>query len=167
MLAGLGLEFSEAKTRITHLSEGIDFLGFHIQWRQQRGSGKWYCMIFIADKSFAKIKQTIRTLDPAPVPSPADGGDHRGQRGTARLDVLLPPRDRRATFLLPQVLHLETDRGLATRAAPLELDQGQTVAPTPRWELENHCDRGCCALRSDPRSYRALLVSRHPHPQPL
>ena len=105
--------------------------------------------------------------DPSPVPSPTDGGDHRGQRGTARLDVLLPPRDRRATFLLPQVLHLETDRGLATRAAPLELDQGQTMAPTPRWELENHRDPGCCALRSDPRSYRALLVSRHPHPQPL
>jgi RNA-directed DNA polymerase len=31
VLAGLGLEFSEAKTRITHLSKGIDFLGFHIQ----------------------------------------------------------------------------------------------------------------------------------------
>jgi RNA-directed DNA polymerase len=70
VLAGLGLEFSEAKTRITHLSEGIDFLGLHIQWRQQRGSGKWYCMIFIADKPFAKIKQTIRTLTPRRSPRP-------------------------------------------------------------------------------------------------
>lgn len=37
VLAGLGLRFSEAKTRIAHLSEGIDFLGFHLQWRQRRG----------------------------------------------------------------------------------------------------------------------------------
>jgi RNA-directed DNA polymerase len=54
VLARLGLEFSESRTRVTHLSEGINFLGFHIQWRRQRGSGKWYCMIFTADKSFAK-----------------------------------------------------------------------------------------------------------------
>ena len=70
VLAGLGLRFSEAKTRITHLSEGIDFLGFHIQWRKQRGSGKWYCMTFIADKAFAKIKQTIRNLTPRRSPRP-------------------------------------------------------------------------------------------------
>ena len=70
VLAGLGLRFSEAKTRITHLSEGIDFLGFHIRWRPQRGSGKWYCMVFISEKSFAKIKQTIRNLTPRRSPRP-------------------------------------------------------------------------------------------------
>jgi len=70
VLAGLGLQFSEAKTRITHLSEGIDFLGFHLQWRQRRGGGKWYCMTFIADKAFASVKQTIRNLTPRRSPRP-------------------------------------------------------------------------------------------------
>ena len=70
VLAGLGLQFSEAKTRITHLSEGIDFLGFHIQWRQRRGGGKWFCMVFIADKAFKAIKQTIRNLTPRRSPRP-------------------------------------------------------------------------------------------------
>jgi RNA-directed DNA polymerase len=70
VLAGLGLRFSEAKTRIAHLSEGIDFLGFHLQWRQRRGSGKWYCMTFIADKAFASVKQTIRNLTPRRSPRP-------------------------------------------------------------------------------------------------
>ena len=70
VLAGLGLRFSEAKTRIAHLSEGINFLGFHLQWRQRRGSGKWYCMTFIADKAFASIKQTIRNLTPRRSPRP-------------------------------------------------------------------------------------------------
>ena len=70
VLAGLGLRFSESKTRITHLSEGIDFLGFHIQWKKRRGGGKWYCMVFIADKAFRTIKQTIRNLTPRRSPRP-------------------------------------------------------------------------------------------------
>ena len=70
VLERVGLRLSAAKTRITHLSEGIDFLGFHLQWRKQRGSGKWFCMTFISDKAFAKIKQTIRTLTPRRSPRP-------------------------------------------------------------------------------------------------
>lgn len=70
VLAGIGLRFSQAKTRITHLSEGIDFLGFRIQWRKRRGGGKWCCMTFIADKAFATIKQTIRNLTPRRSPRP-------------------------------------------------------------------------------------------------
>jgi len=70
VLGGLGLRLSEAKTRVAHLSEGIDFLGFHIQWRKRRGGGKWYCMVFIADKAFASIKQTIRNRTPRRSPRP-------------------------------------------------------------------------------------------------
>lgn len=70
VLAGIGLRLSEAKTRITHLREGIDFLGFHIQWRKRRGGGKWCCMVFISDKAFARIKQTIRALTPRRSPRP-------------------------------------------------------------------------------------------------
>jgi RNA-directed DNA polymerase len=70
VLAGIGLRLSEAKTRVTHLSEGIDFLGFRIQWRKQRGGGKWCCMVFIGAKAFAKIKATIRNLTPRRSPRP-------------------------------------------------------------------------------------------------
>jgi RNA-directed DNA polymerase len=70
VLAGIGLRLSPSKTRIAHLSEGIDFLGFHLQWRQRRGSGKWYCATMIADKAFRTIKQTIRNLTPRRSPRP-------------------------------------------------------------------------------------------------
>jgi RNA-directed DNA polymerase len=70
VLGGLGLRFSESKTRVMHLSEGIDFLGFRIQWKKRRGGGKWYCMVFIAGKAFAAIKQTIRNLTPRRSPRP-------------------------------------------------------------------------------------------------
>jgi RNA-directed DNA polymerase len=38
VLAAMGLRLSEAKTRIVHLDEGFDFLGFRIQRHRKRGS---------------------------------------------------------------------------------------------------------------------------------
>lgn len=70
VLEALGLRFSASKTRITHLREGIDFLGFTIQWKKRKGASKWYCMVFISDKSFMKIKQTLRALTPRRSPRP-------------------------------------------------------------------------------------------------
>lgn len=70
VLERVGLRLSSSKTRIAHLSEGIDFLGFHIQWRKRRGGGKWCCMAFIADKPFTRIKETIRNLTPRRSPRP-------------------------------------------------------------------------------------------------
>jgi hypothetical protein len=64
VLAGLGLRFSEAKTRVTHMSEGFSFLGFRIQWRRKRGTAKWYVYTFIDDRPVRSLKAKIRTLTP-------------------------------------------------------------------------------------------------------
>jgi hypothetical protein len=42
VLAPMGLRLSPAKTKVVHLSEGFDFLGFHLQWRRKRGTSRWY-----------------------------------------------------------------------------------------------------------------------------
>ena len=62
VLAPLGLRLSEAKTRIAHLSEGFDFLGFHIRWRRKRGTNKWYAYTFIATRPIRALKAKIRAL---------------------------------------------------------------------------------------------------------
>ncbi|WP_329104369.1 group II intron reverse transcriptase/maturase [Streptomyces sp. NBC_01439] len=62
VLAPIGLRLSEAKTQLVHLSEGFDFLGFHIQWRRKRGTDKWYVYTFIADRPVRSVKAKIRTL---------------------------------------------------------------------------------------------------------
>jgi RNA-directed DNA polymerase len=62
MLAPLGLRLSPAKTRIAHLSEGFDFLGFHIRWRRKRGTSKWYAYTFIATRPIRTLKAKIRAL---------------------------------------------------------------------------------------------------------
>ena len=64
VLEPLGLRLSEAKTQILHMSEGFDFLGFHIQWRHKRGTNKWYVYTFIAKRPFASVKAKIRAQTP-------------------------------------------------------------------------------------------------------
>ncbi|CCH78357.1 RNA-directed DNA polymerase (fragment) [Nostocoides japonicum T1-X7] len=64
LLAPLGLRFSAAKTRIVHMSEGFDFLGFRIQWTHKRGTTKWHVYTFIAKRPFASMKARIRALTP-------------------------------------------------------------------------------------------------------
>jgi RNA-directed DNA polymerase len=62
VLEPLGLRLSPAKTRIVHMEQGFDFLGFHIQWRRKRGSNKWYVYAFIADRPIKSVKDKIRAL---------------------------------------------------------------------------------------------------------
>ena len=64
VLAPLGLRFSAAKTRIVHMSQGFDFLGFRIQWKRKRGTNKWHVYTFIADRPLRSVKAKIRALTP-------------------------------------------------------------------------------------------------------
>ena len=64
VLSPVGLNLSEAKTQIVHMSEGFDFLGFHIRWRHKRGTNKWYVYTFIGQRSFRSVKAKIRALTP-------------------------------------------------------------------------------------------------------
>ncbi|MGW1201143.1 group II intron reverse transcriptase/maturase [Streptomyces sp. NPDC002536] len=61
-LRPLGLRLSPAKTRVVHMADGFDFLGFHIQWRRRRGSDKWHVYTFIADRPVRQLKERIRAL---------------------------------------------------------------------------------------------------------
>jgi len=62
VLGPLGLRLSAAKTRIAHMSEGFDFLGFRIQWKRKRGTNHWYVYTFIADRPIRSLKARIRAL---------------------------------------------------------------------------------------------------------
>jgi RNA-directed DNA polymerase len=62
VLATMGLRLSPAKTRIAHISDGFDFLGFRIQRRRKRGTSKWYVYTFIAARPIRSLKAKIRAL---------------------------------------------------------------------------------------------------------
>jgi group II intron reverse transcriptase/maturase len=69
LLAELGLEPKEAKTRIVHLEEaggGVDFLGFHHKWVRSRGwrgkRGVTFLARWPADKAMQRARDRIREL---------------------------------------------------------------------------------------------------------
>ncbi len=62
VLAPMGLRLSPAKTQIVPMSDGFDFLGFHIQWRRKRGTNKWHVYTFIAKRPIRSVKAKIRAL---------------------------------------------------------------------------------------------------------
>jgi len=62
VLAPMGLGLSAAKTRITHIDEGFDFLGFRIQRRRRAGTTKRYVYTYPSKKALAAIIGKVRTL---------------------------------------------------------------------------------------------------------
>jgi RNA-directed DNA polymerase len=62
VLAPMGLRLSEAKTKVCHIDEGFDFLGFRIQRRRKRGTTKRAVYTYPSKKALASIVGRVRTL---------------------------------------------------------------------------------------------------------
>ena len=63
VLAPIGLRLSEEKTRVCHVDEGFDFLGFRIQRRSWRGrTGKRAVYTYPSKKALASVMGKDRTI---------------------------------------------------------------------------------------------------------
>ena len=63
VLAPMGLRLSVEKTRVCHIDEGFDFLGWRIQRRARRGrTGQTAIYTFPSKKALASIKDKVRSL---------------------------------------------------------------------------------------------------------
>ena len=63
VIAPLGLRLAEAKTRVCHIDEGFDFLGWHIQRRNWRGrTDKKAVYTYPSKKALASIIDKVRTI---------------------------------------------------------------------------------------------------------
>ena len=63
VLAPMGLRLSETKTRVCHIDEGFDFLGWRIQRRRWRGrAGKHAIYTYPSKKALASVVDKVRTL---------------------------------------------------------------------------------------------------------
>lgn len=62
MIAPLGLRLSVEKSRVCHLEEGFDFLGFRIQRRRKKGSTKASVYTYPSKRSLLSIMAKVRTL---------------------------------------------------------------------------------------------------------
>lgn len=63
VLAPMGLRLSEEKTRVCHIDEGFDFLGWHIQRRSRRGQpGKTAVYTYPSKQALASVMAKVRSL---------------------------------------------------------------------------------------------------------
>jgi RNA-directed DNA polymerase len=62
VLATMGLRLSPEKTLVTHIDEGLVFLGWRIQRHRKRGTGKNYVNVYPAKKSLAAAMAKVQTI---------------------------------------------------------------------------------------------------------
>jgi RNA-directed DNA polymerase len=62
VLSTMGLRLSEEKTLITHIEEGLDFLGWRIQRRRKRGTDKYYIYTYPARKAVKAATEKVKTI---------------------------------------------------------------------------------------------------------
>jgi RNA-directed DNA polymerase len=62
VLAGMGLRLSPEKTLVTHIDEGLVFLGWHIQRRRKPGTSRYYIYTYPSRKAVQAVKRKIKAL---------------------------------------------------------------------------------------------------------
>jgi RNA-directed DNA polymerase len=62
VLAPMGLRLSESKTKVVHLDEGFDFLGFRIRRAHRPGGGRQFVYAYPSKDALASIKRKVRTI---------------------------------------------------------------------------------------------------------
>ncbi len=57
----MGLRLSQEKTLITHIDQGLDFLGWRIQRHRKRGTSRYYVYTYPARKALRAVMDKVKT----------------------------------------------------------------------------------------------------------
>jgi hypothetical protein len=126
----LGLMLSSEKTRVAHIDEGIDFLGWRIQ-RHRGSNGRRYVYTYPSKRSLAAVKAKVKAITQTDHQQTLDQLIHRLKPSAERLVRLLSPRGVLADVQLPARLYLAAGRQMAATQTPQdELALAATPLPT-------------------------------------
>jgi RNA-directed DNA polymerase len=118
VLAQMGLRLSVAKTRVCHIDEGFDFLGFRIQRHPQPGHCQALRLHLPCQEVGGGGQGEAPSADPAEQEPAADQPAAPAQPGAARLDRLLQARGVQGDVQLPARIRLAPGDLLAAPQAP-------------------------------------------------
>ncbi|MDQ3715032.1 MAG: group II intron reverse transcriptase/maturase [Actinomycetota bacterium] len=62
VLSTVGLRLSPEKTLITHIEDGLDFLGWHLQRHRKQGTAQHYVYTYPAKKAVAAVRCKVKML---------------------------------------------------------------------------------------------------------
>ena len=62
VLAPMGLRLSAEKTKITHIDQGLDFLGWRIQRHRKRGTSRYYVYTYPSRKAVKAVTAKVKAI---------------------------------------------------------------------------------------------------------
>jgi RNA-directed DNA polymerase len=128
VLAPMGLRLSAEKTMITHIDEGLDFLGWRIQRYRKRGTGERYVYTLSVEESAARDHDEGQDGVPAERERFAGRPAASAEPDVAGLDGLLPARGVPSDFPVPAVLCVAPGHALDSQETPPD-QLGETASP--------------------------------------
>ena len=169
VLAPLGLRLAPEKTRVVHIDEGFDFLGYHIRRMRKRGTQKHYvytkpsrkAIQAIKDKVKAKTYRSTRHMEPG-------RADHQPEPVPGGMGELLPVRSVQGSVQRGRRLRLGPADALDTRQVRGQAPARDAAAPPSllRPGVEVRLQRGRLHRRIQ-RRRDALPLPRQQHPDPV
>ena len=166
VIAPLGLHLAQDKTRVVHIDEGFDFLGWHIRRMRKRGTAKRYVYTILSRRAVQAIRDRIKwRTSRSTLHQDLDQLPAGYQQVAAGMGELLPSRR-----VQPRQLHC----GLSRLAADRHMDQTQTRThllaggppPVLRQGLAVRPQRGRFPRRIQ-RRHRPLSLPRRADTDPL
>lgn len=133
VLSTVGLRLAEEKTRVCHIDEGLDFLGFRIQRQVKRGSTKAFVYTWPSKKALASIMAKVKAITRQGTNNPLS--DLLRQVNLALRGWAMYFRQRRveADLQLPEPLHVAPGGRMAPpKASPGHVDVPATALPGQR-----------------------------------
>ena len=118
VIAPIGLRLAPEKTRVVHIDEGFDFLGFHIRRRRKRGTHKHY-VYTTPSRTRYRRPGTGYGRRPQINPQQRPGrADHQPEPDSAGMGELLSARGVQAGVQHHRPPRLVADRGMDPREIP-------------------------------------------------
>jgi hypothetical protein len=165
VLATMGLRLSEEKTLITHIGEGLDFLGWRIQRHRKRGTNRYYVCTYPSRKAvkalMGKVWTHCRTTGTNLPRRPA----HPAQPDAAGLVRLLSARRVQRHLPVPQLLHLGPGHHMDTTQTPPDHLEGPPPSLLRRRMVAGQC--GTRTVQPGEGTHHALPLPGISHPPAL
>ena len=165
VLAPMGLRLSAEKTKITHIDEGLDFLGWRIQRHRKRGTSRYYIYTYPSRKAIKAVTVKVKTHLPAQRQPAAPDPHPPAQPGAAGLVCLLQARRVRRHLRRLAALHLGPGQAMGTAQTPPDhLEDHPPPLLQRRMVASHHRDR---AVQPGQDAHHALPLPGNSHPGPM
>ena len=152
----MGLRLSPEKTLITHIDEGLDFLGWRIQRHRKKGTNRCYVYTYPSKKALTAVKDKVRTLCQQDVNLPLEILLHRLGRMLRGWTAYFRFGVSHNTFRYLRALPLAAGHRMGTTQVPPQQLEGTTPPRQRRTLVARH--RGGDLVRPGESADHPLLV---------